>query len=253
MTIPSDFNQNVQDWTNCQTEISCIDSQYQNELDLLIAQIKEHAAWVKGGKVGPEQGLDPAQALWMFQTQVAPLISENSEYQIKQEADALNIANDLRNTITSAQDDLNQIINDLNNKQQPIDQQISDMINSLQSLSSMINDKGAQGIFGPDTTSSMNGFISTITNVVGNPQSMQTFINNYQQAMSAGEPVPPEVNSLTTAFNNLNQSVSGMSSTIQTQMQYYQQNLQQFFAIYKSVFDDYSTLNSYIISKTTSN
>lgn len=250
MTIPSDFNQDVQDWINAQNQADAIDAEYKTEISSLMSQIKEYEDWIKGGKKGPEQGMPPAQALWVFQTEVAPLISQSSEYKIEQEADALNVSNDLRNAITSSQNAFNQIITDLNNKTTPSSSDVTSLLDSLQALSGMINDQGAQNIFGPGTVTSMNGFIASVTNIVGNPTSLQNFFTNYQNALNSGDPVPPEVNMISTAFNNLNQSVSGMSTTTQTQMQYLQQNLQQFFAIYKSIFDDYSNLNSYIISKT---
>jgi hypothetical protein len=74
----------------------------------------------------------------------------------------------------------------------------------------------------------------------------------YQDATRAGQPVPPEFTTITSNFNQLNQMISGVSSSIQMQMQYLNQNLQQFFGIYKSFFDDYSQLSSYVIQKTNS-
>lgn len=73
----------------------------------------------------------------------------------------------------------------------------------------------------------------------------------YSQAVNAGKQVPPVFSDVTSNFNNLNQSVSGVSSYIQTQMQYLNQNLQQYFSVYSNFFQDYNTLNSYIINKMT--
>jgi hypothetical protein len=76
------------------------------------------------------------------------------------------------------------------------------------------------------------------------------YASKYNAAVNQGQP-PDQVFSLTTSsFNNLNQSVSGISSSIQAQMQYLNQNLQQYFGIYKSFFDSYSQLSSYIVNKT---
>ena len=76
------------------------------------------------------------------------------------------------------------------------------------------------------------------------------YASKYNAAVKSGQP-PDQVFSLTTSsFNNLNQSVSGISSSIQAQMQYLNQNLQQYFGIYKSFFDSYSQLSSYIVNKT---
>ena len=82
------------------------------------------------------------------------------------------------------------------------------------------------------------------------PPLYNQYASAYCAAVKSGQP-PDQVFSLTTSsFNNLNQSVSGISSSIQAQMQYLNQNLQQYFGIYKSFFDSYSQLSSYIVNKT---
>jgi hypothetical protein len=73
----------------------------------------------------------------------------------------------------------------------------------------------------------------------------------YQRSIANGQPLPGAFSNITSGFNGAVQSVSGISSNIQAQMQYLNQNLQQYFGIYKSIFDDYSNLTSYIVSKST--
>lgn len=71
----------------------------------------------------------------------------------------------------------------------------------------------------------------------------------YSQAATGGQGLPTVFSDIQGNFNNMNQSVSGVSSYIQTQMQYLNQNLQQYFSVYSNFFSDYNTLNSYIVSK----
>jgi hypothetical protein len=54
---------------------------------------------------------------------------------------------------------------------------------------------------------------------------------------------------VTSDFTSMNQSVSGISSQIQAQMNYLNQSLQQYYSIYKSIFDSFSNYMSYIIQK----
>lgn len=73
----------------------------------------------------------------------------------------------------------------------------------------------------------------------------------YKQGTSGGATLPTVFNNITSNFNSLNQSVSGVSSYIQTQVQFLNQNLQQYFSVYNNFFNDFNTLNSYIVSKST--
>jgi hypothetical protein len=55
--------------------------------------------------------------------------------------------------------------------------------------------------------------------------------------------------SVTSDFTSMNQSVSGISSQIQASMNYLNQSLQQYYSIYKSIFDSFSNYMNYIIQK----
>lgn len=79
------------------------------------------------------------------------------------------------------------------------------------------------------------------------------FKSVYNNAVSNGMPVSQIFSTFTSNFNNLNESVSGISSAIQAQMQYLNSNLQEYLGVYKNFFDDYANLSTYIVNKQKSN
>lgn len=75
------------------------------------------------------------------------------------------------------------------------------------------------------------------------------FDYEYKNAVEEGQPVSQIFGTFVSNFNNLNQSVSGISSAIQAQMQYLNNNLQEYLGVYKHFMDDYANLSTYIVNK----
>lgn len=236
----------IANWRSAQLQyMSCVQD-YKTELASLVALARSGHA---------------AEALWLFQLQLMPLATQSCEYQMEQESDALNIANTIRAQITSIQNDYNQAISDIEAGQNTAAAAAAagSMMHGLSDLKSILKINGMTAILGRSNISGMNGYISNVRwQLLGynkpNAGLTGSYVYNelqqyYNQAVLNGQSVPPIFNELNSNFTNLNQSVSGVSSYIQTQMQYLNQNLQQYFSIYGNFFQDYNTLNSYIVSK----
>jgi phage-related protein len=180
------------------------------------------------------------------------------------QTDALNIASDLRNDITGAQNAYNQLVAEIEKEKvspkapintaahQCASNAAKQLSGFLAKLSAEFNLTKLKGVFPSGTISSLHNYIKTIKD---NGQAsgkgfVSTMSGMYWNVFNSHGVVPPQFTQITNAFNDLNQSVSGISSSIQAQMQYLNQNLQQFFGIYKSFFDDYSQLSSYIVNRT---
>ena len=73
---------------------------YVNELQFLLQQM--HTGHMSAGT-----------ALWLFQLECMPAVTNTCQYNMQLESDALNIANDLRGDITNAQNDYNVMIADI--------------------------------------------------------------------------------------------------------------------------------------------
>ncbi len=250
------INSSITDWTNTNSYMDSINHQYETDLNSIMNAMKY-------------QGMSPGLALWLFQTRCMPDATNSCEAQIKLEADALNVANCIRNDITNAQNDWNQVVALLgkpNNGTGYING--TKMYFDLSKLEHDLHIPGMTKILGGSNIQSLSGFIQTIkTNVEPPPGWGGAYydIFNYCEGLysqaipirpipgTAPGPLPPQFATVTQSFNSLNQSVSGISSSIQAQMQYLNQSLQQYFGIYKSFFDSYSQFSSYIINKTNSN
>ena len=278
-----------------------INNQYLEMNALYASDLKSLVAWMKQ---------DPThragEALWRFQMWVMPDATQSCEYHMALEADALNIANTIRNDITNAQNDYNNVENNIIGKNTAAAKSAANQLsNDLKKLSQDLGAHGLTKIIGVTGLSTLKNYLSNIkenihgdmkqsrvshyvttgythiswTSVVvvgrddyytvhksrlspyqksgithvktSGPGGIYTYLNYvYSQATKAGSnSIPPAFSNITSGFNNLNQSVSGISSTIQAQMQYLNNNLQQFFGIFKSFFDDFSQLSSYITQK----
>lgn len=245
--IASAYNQAISDYASVAQE-------YREELENLIAAIKS-------GKMTADH------ALWLFQLTCMPDATKGCEYQMSSEADALNAASAIRNQIINANNAYNNEINLINNMQNNPGHTASavaiakSLYGALGQISNLIHNLKLTGMLGSSNANDIHGYIQQITNAI-NPapnftpapghtgQVIYTNINRMiQQAEKQGMPLPPQLNQIQSNFNNLNQSVSGVSSYIQTQMQYLNQNLQQYFSVYNNFFSDYNTLNAYIVSK----
>ena len=250
------INSSINDWTNTNSYMDSINQQYETDLNSIMDAMKY-------------QGMSPGLALWLFQTRCMPDATNSCEAQIKLEADALNVANAIRNDVTNAQNDWNQVVAYLGKPNDGTG--YLNGVKMYQDLSKLENDlhiPGITKILGGSNIQSLSGFIQTIKTNVDPPAGYSSTIANniydyihylYNQAAptqsgaTPAGPLPPQFATVTQSFNSLNQSVSGISSSIQAQMQYLNQSLQQYFGIYKSFFDSYSQFSSYIINKTNSN
>jgi hypothetical protein len=296
------INSSAKDWNNANSAFNSVVNEYKQEIQCLY----------KMSEAG-----NPGLALWLFQTQCMPMATQSCQYSMQKEADALNIANELRNAISNVQNAYNNVINDIENGNsgQGV-QDAAALSNALKKLSGLVNNTDISQILSKSNISTINGFIKTISGALYGPPAWQhrqtvdtsphqtlkhsvwqtwswepdgtggltqytyttsrswntmtthpvtkticyydnggiydTLKSFYNEAVKNGQPVPPQFTTITSNFNQLNQMISGVSSSIQMQMQYLNQNLQQFFGIYKSFFDDYSQLSSYVIQKTNS-
>lgn len=253
------FTAAIYNWSQCNANIASTKNQYQDWVAHILSAIRSD----------PKSAghMSPAAALWMFQTEIIPLATQNCEYQAEQQAAALNIANGIRTVITGAQTSFNNWLTNKAANQPGGQQNISLALSGLNQLKADLKVKGVTAVF----TTTMRNNLSQMANGLfnnmdpkGNAQADNSYMSKlYNQAITSstgtgsgsayhviGGPIPPFFNQVTTSFNNLNQSVSGISSSISTQMQYLQQSLQQYFAVYKNFFDDFSNLTSFILNKT---
>lgn len=231
----------IQQWNQTQAEESQLKQEY-------LAEIQKLLAIAKSG--------NPGEALYLFQLEAMPMITQSGEYQMKLQAEALGISNQLRNAITNAQNAYNDLLNQVESGTTALGKSAAKVLSQdLEQLQDLLKTSGLTQIFGSHGASQINNFnsfIKSITNNMNGANGTRAYSNLkhlYSNIQKQGGIMPPAFNNITTNFDNLNQSVSGISSTIQSQMQTLNQNLQQYFGIYKSFFDDFSQLNSYIISR----
>lgn len=247
----------AQDYQNNIANYALVANNYRTELQALLAAMHS-------GKMTADH------ALWMFQLTCMPEATQGCEYQMASESDALMAANSIRNQITSAQNAMNDtqtLINDIakGNHTASAIAAAKDLYSQLGKISKFIHSFNLTTILGNSNLEDINGYIKDISNAI-NPNPNQpppagmtgkviysNIANLINQATSQGTGVPTQLTTIQSNFNNLNQSVSGVSSYIQTQMNYLNQNLQQYLSVYNNFFSSYNTLNGYIVSKSAGN
>lgn len=258
----------AQDYKNNNSNYGAVASAYKAELEGLIDAM--HSGKITAGN-----------ALWMFQLTCMPDATQGCEYQMAAENDALLAANAIRNQITNAQNAYNQEMNFFNKGNLPsakasnlspkqkaalsaAESVAKKLYSALGEIEKFIHSFHLTAILGASNVKVISGYVQNITNAI-NPNPGQGFpphqtgkdiYSNLNKMMSGatknGQTLPSSFNQITSNFNNLNQTVSGVSSYIQTQMQYLNQNLQQYFSVYNNFFSDFSSLNAYIVNKSTS-
>lgn len=292
----------VSNWNSINKLLQQINEEYKQDLQSLICMCRTMH--------------DPGKALWLFQLDCMPLLTQSGECNMQLESDALNIANAIRSDVTSAQNAWNNFLNDLAEGNTAAGKSaVKALQSALNQVSKDIHQPGMTKILGSNGVKSISSFLSALKNatsgVPGNhmtnkatrvpetvwhskvvwntgmtkwftglpkittkggdahhtrwasgvtritkfiPTSVPNtawsrLYSEFHKAVHSGGQLPPELSNITTTFNELSQSVSGVSSSIQTQMQYVNQNLQQLFGTYSSFFQDFSQLNSYIINQ----
>jgi hypothetical protein len=256
MASPSEGITNIaKDYQSANNAYALVAADYKTELLGLLDAIKS-------GKMSADH------ALWMFQLRCMPDATQGCEYQMQSESDALLAANAIRNQITQAQNDYNSALalaegpNRAGHTASAC-QAAKNMYSALGAVSNLIHNFNLTKMMGASAVADIQGYIKNISNNINpNPNHAPrnhtgSRIYNYlvtliNQATVNGQAVPPQFNLITSNFNNLNQSVSGVSSYIQTQMNYLNQNMQQYLSVYNNFFTDFNTLNAYIVSKSSS-
>jgi hypothetical protein len=242
--IVSQYN----NWSNDSKLLSDITDWYKQEIAQIIELLKEHKA---------------GSAFWLFQTQGLSLLTQHGEASLKVEADALGISSSIQNQITNCQNAFNNLINNIENNGsfQSGEALASALSKQLSALEQDLGLHGMNNIFGSTNLKNLVGYVEGIKSNLHDappgysyePLLYYAMYGCYRVATNNGQPVPEQFNQISSSFSGATQSVSGLSSSIQAQIQYLNQNLQQYFGIYKSFFDDYSNLSSYIVSHTNSN
>lgn len=244
------FQGAINDWYNAQNEYEETALNYKQELQDLLAKIKAHK-------------IDPGTALYLFTLTCLPMETNAQEFHMQQESDALNIANALRSKITNSQDAYNQVINNIQGGGGAASgcAAACALNKDLNSLRNLLETPGLNCILGASNLQGINCAINNIQDVVlpsnakGNTDGSKTYNvlkSMYNAAVNQGQSVPTGLNTIQSNYQNMNQSVSGVSSYIQTQLNFLNQNLQQYFSAYSNFFSDFNTLASYIVSKSSS-
>ncbi len=236
---------------------------------------------------------DPGTQLWLFQVELFPQILQGQQYQIIEYGAAENVASDLRQVLSDAQNAYNWITSHHNTpgargaSGSTMQQFASTMKKDLQEFNQLGHDfPGITAILGPDA---INNLVSQANAIMGyfsnghgghsniSPQSMANQIISWANQGAgpivipirrggsgnvmpnptpinpASAPVPsptvsPTIQNINGLFANINQTLSGTSAKLQTQIQTYAQNLQQFIGAYKSDYDTYSQYVNFILN-----
>lgn len=200
-------------------------------------------AW-KEGKVSAQY------AIYMFMLSCMPQIISSSESDIKVEADALNVATDVRQKITNAQNIYNKLVEAIQNKDETNGKLYEKQLNdALDSLNQDLSAPGIDQVLTEEGVDSLKGFINSLKTSGGSPNFYQTLYSAYWDHNQSNT----VFQNITSDFTSMNQSVSGISSQIQAQMSYLNQSIQQYFSVYKSMMDSEVNLSSYIIQHSSRN
>lgn len=333
------------DYNACSQKYQSQFDYYHQMLDQILQAWHEHR----------QGNMSASVALYQFQLLCMPMVTEMNETSIKQEADALNIASVLRQDITTAQNDYNNLLALIQQNRSAASGQIAAkaLAQAMDKLSQDLHHTGMTKIMGgasgggASAIANIQNFINDIRGQFfgsqGNSINQYTWVNGsyiashyrysyqiqyngsvgpyighagsfygpspfakraMQSAILSAEhqtgasghfstifatlhSLPPLSNqhgfhwsriqdqhsyphiysnlksimkisggsnntilqSVTSDFTSMNQSVSGISSQIQASMNYLNQSLQQYYSIYKSIFDSFSNYMNYIIQK----
>jgi hypothetical protein len=200
-------------------------------------------AW-KEGKVSAQY------AIFMFMLSCMPQIISSSESDIKIQADALNVATDVRQKITNAQNIYNKLVEAIKNKDEANGKLYEKQLNeALDSLNQDLSTTGIDQVLTEEGINSLKGFIDSLKTSGGSPNFYQTLYNAYWDHNQSNT----VFQNITSDFTSMNQSVSGISSQIQAEMSYLNQAIQQYYSVYKSMMDSESNLSQYIIQHSSRN
>lgn len=245
----------AQDYQNNIANYALVANNYRTELQALLAAMHS-------GKMTADH------ALWMFQLTCMPEATQGCEYQMASESDASLAATSIRGQITKAADAMNQgqsLIQASGNHTASAVAAAKNFYSQLGEITKFINQFKLTAILGQSNLKDIQSYIKDITNAINPNPNVPPSIGHtgsriyshmnwlMKQAPSQGAGLPTQLNTVQSNINNMNQSVSGVSSYIQTQMNYLNQNLQQYLSVYSQFFSSYNTLNGYITSKSGAN
>lgn len=198
------------------------------------------AAW-KEGKISSQY------AIYAFMLSCMPQIIASSETDIKLQADALNVATDVRGKITDAQNSYNKLVEAIQNNDETSGKLYERQLNdALASLGQDLSIPAIADVLTEDGVDTLKGFIDGLKTTGGAPNFYQTLSSAYRDHDRSNT----VFQEMTTDFTSMNQSVSGISSQIQAQMSYLNQAIQQYYSVYKSMMDSQANLTQYVVQHT---
>lgn len=259
--MTSGITKSIQNWNQDGLCYAHQAAHYHDWLENLVEQMHQYL------QHSGTTGVSPTMAMYLFNLMCMPSATSGFQCNVAQESEALNISNAVRSQITNAQNAYNNVISNIENDNWHSGTLAAQqLLTDLRQLCRLLNVTGMTAIFGASNIADLKNLVETnkqLTSATNyNPGHYNTgwyvfnkLYNQYNNIFNPGYvggqggTVPTVFSNITANFNSLNQSVSGVSSYIQTQVQFLNQNLQQYFSVYNNFFNDFNTLNSYIVSK----
>lgn len=123
-------------------------------------------------------------------------------------------------------------------------------LKSLNQLSALLHSPSLAQMIGVSNIGNLQNFITNIKGGFSSGRNVASILFSAQKmAVHSGQITPGIFSNVTSQFNNMNQNLSGVNSTLMATAQYQNQTQQQLLAAWKSIGDDMNQLKSYMVSR----